>query len=261
MFHKTIALPICEQQQPIGLSLSSKPRIVIFPGFLSHQECDELVLMATNRTTRSLTYQGVPLHQISSGPRNIKVEEEAIVDRNTNPRTSTTFVLSPNFRKLRKHFQPLEDRISRTLGLPKSHAESLQVQHYAVGASYTLHLDEDGIQREEAADGYREATFLIYLNNVSEGGETIFPYSTTKSLELDTKFEFDEQWNTQQRLLYQACHSHAGLKVGPRKGAALLFFPSHHSKVDISSLHGSCPSATEKWVAQQWFHSESLCGS
>ena len=55
--------------------------------------------------------------------------------------------------------------------------EPAQVLHYAVGEAFTAHYDgfdaaKPGHQAEIEANGQRVATFLTYLNDDYEGGET-----------------------------------------------------------------------------------------
>ncbi len=70
--------------------------------------------------------------------------------------------------------------------------------------------------------GQRIATILIYLNNVSEGGETIFPK--------------------------------INLQISPKKGSALYFhYGNQKGQTDRLSLHSSVPIINgEKWVATKW---------
>jgi prolyl 4-hydroxylase len=70
--------------------------------------------------------------------------------------------------------------------------------------------------------GQRLATFITYLSEVEEGGETIFP-------KID-------------------------LKVKPHKGDGLLFYNLHSDgTVDELALHGGLPVIKgEKWIVTKW---------
>ena len=69
--------------------------------------------------------------------------------------------------------------------------------------------------------GNREITVLVYLNTPARGGGTYFP-----------------------RL---------GLRVRPRRGAALIFFPAYtDGTVDTRALHCAENAESSKWVAQAW---------
>ena len=86
----------------------------------------------------------------------------------------------------------------------------------------------------EASGGQRIATLLVYLNDVEEenGGATTF------------------------RDLGKSHY----LKVQPKKGSALLFFPAAggipNAPLDIRTLHAgeamTKDSSVDKWIAQLW---------
>jgi len=74
----------------------------------------------------------------------------------------------------------IQQRTERETKLPTSHFEDLQVQHYsppaAGGGHYLAHYDSMG-EREGSAKGagQRIATVIYYLQDVPDGGHTIFP--------------------------------------------------------------------------------------
>ena len=77
----------------------------------------------------------------------------------------------------------------------------------------------------------------MYLSDVEEGGETVFPDSKEKPSDEAAK-EFSE------------C-GRQGVAVRPRKGDALLFWSAKPSgELDSSSLHAGCPVIKgQKWSA------------
>ncbi|KAK7813077.1 probable prolyl 4-hydroxylase 9 [Quercus suber] len=85
------------------------------------------------------------------------------------------------------------------------------------------------------------ASFLLYLSNVEEGGETMFP--------------FENNSNKGTGYDYKKC---IGLKVKPRQGDGLLFYSVFpNGTIDGTSLHGSCPVIKgEKWVATKWIRDQ-----
>lgn len=126
----------------------------------------------------------------------------------------------------------LVKRVSNLVGIPIRHAESLQVVHYAETQQYRPHFDgwdmnsEKGQQRL-AKGGQRLVTALCYLNDVEDGGGTIFP-------KLD-------------------------LEVEAKPGRMVIF---HNVKdpqlTDLTrhprSLHGGSPVwGGEKWACNLWF--------
>ncbi|MEA2824099.1 MAG: prolyl 4-hydroxylase [Alphaproteobacteria bacterium] len=115
-------------------------------------------------------------------------------------------------------------RISALTGPPTMAMEGSAVLHYAPGQQFFPHYDfldtaEPGYARQVAEFGQRVLTFLIYLNEDFEGGETDFP-----KLECRYKGKTGDAlffWNvlpngqTDQRML------HAGLP--PARGEKFLF--------------------------------------
>ena len=122
---------------------------------------------------------------------------------------------------------PLVDAINRRIaaltGIPLENQEPLQVLHYLPGERYVPHLDafQPGSKHLEHG-GNRQATVLLYLNEVEGGGGTSFP--------------------------------ELGLTVYPHTGLG-VFFRSIDAQGGIlpKSLHtGDTVTAGEKWVASKW---------
>lgn len=119
-------------------------------------------------------------------------------------------------------------RVAAAIGLPLMQQEPTNVLHYDPGQEYRPHFDfiaaedEHNFARELAAMGQRVCTFLIYLNEGYEGGETEFP-------RLD--------WR------------HKG-----RAGDALVFWNvSAQGERERNALHAGLPvSKGEKWLYSQW---------
>ncbi len=73
----------------------------------------------------------------------------------------------------------IDIRISRMLGINPSFSEEIQGQLYGVGEEFKAHTDwftpgTDEFQTHAGKRGQRSWTFMIYLNDVEEGGETEF---------------------------------------------------------------------------------------
>lgn len=71
----------------------------------------------------------------------------------------------------------IDHRICKTLGISQSYSEVLQGQYYEKEEEFKSHTDYfEGKDFEEYAriEGQRTYTFMVYLNDVDEGGETEF---------------------------------------------------------------------------------------
>lgn len=92
-------------------------------------------------------------------------------------RTSKTCELSLMEEPLAKH---LDQRIADYMEFEVERSEGIQGQYYQVGDEFKTHTDyfQPGTTEYEkfAGDrGQRTWTFMIYLNDVEAGGETLFP--------------------------------------------------------------------------------------
>ena len=71
------------------------------------------------------------------------------------------------------------DKINETIGLEANLGELPQVQKYDVGEQFKAHTDYfENVEYNNchlAKGGQRTWTFMVYLNDVEEGGETNFP--------------------------------------------------------------------------------------
>ncbi len=127
----------------------------------------------------------------------------------------------------------VQARMALACGYPIQHFELPSILHYDVGEQIRPHFDFiDAKARDYAGQiavmGQRMITFLLYLNDAYEGGETTFP-------ELGIV--------------------HRGT------GGDGLFFINAHADLspDRSMLHtGSPPAAGEKWVLTQFVSSKAL---
>ena len=127
------------------------------------------------------------------------------------------------------------------------------IYRYVPGQGYGLHHDAVYFQRQ--------ATVLIYLNDVGEGGETVFPRAGVDSM--------DESQAEEMPKLEKVCASVSrGIFVTPQQGTSVLWHNLVEGAVveqgeeqadrecDRQALHGSCPvTSGEKWVMQFWIRS------
>ena len=136
------------------------PRLIVFGGLLSDDECDQMIGLAQPRLVRSET-----VHNASGGS---EVHES---------RTSDGM-----FFERGEH--PVVDRIERRIAAlvnwPLQNGEGLQVLRYRPGAEYKAHHDyfdpaQPGTPTILQRGGQRVATIVIYLNTPPRGGGTAFP--------------------------------------------------------------------------------------
>jgi prolyl 4-hydroxylase len=127
----------------------------------------------------------------------------------------------------------VQARMSRTCGYPMQHLEAPMVLHYAVGQQITPHFDFIDAQAADYAEqigehGQRMITFLLYLNDEYEGGETTFP--------------------------------ELGIVHRGSAGNGLYFINAHPDLTpDRRMLHtGSPPLRGEKWIVTQFVVSKRL---
>lgn len=137
-----------------------QPRLVLFGGFLSDQECEGLIAAARPRLERSLTVQ------TQTGGAQLNAD-----------RTSDGMFLRRGESEL---VARIEARIARLLRWPVEYGEDLQVLHYLPGAQYKPHHDyfdpgAAGTAKILQRGGQRVATLVIYLNDPQAGGATTFP--------------------------------------------------------------------------------------
>ncbi len=72
----------------------------------------------------------------------------------------------------------IDQRICKLIGIHSSYSETIQGQYYEVGQEFKPHTDyfeNNEISTHANEMGQRTYTFMIYLNNVEAGGETVFP--------------------------------------------------------------------------------------
>jgi prolyl 4-hydroxylase len=136
------------------------PRVVVFGGLLSIEECDGLVALSRTRLARSETVDNqtggneVNAARTSDGMF-FERGEFALIDR-------------------------IERRIAALLNWPLDHGEGLQVLRYRPGAEYKPHHDYfDPAQPGSATilkrGGQRVGTLIMYLSTPVRGGATVFP--------------------------------------------------------------------------------------
>lgn len=136
------------------------PRVVLFGGLLTADECNALRASAEPRLARSET---VDNRTGGSEVNEARTSRGMFFERGETPLIDR-----------------IERRIAALLNWPLENGEGLQVLHYRPGAEYKPHHDYFDPQHPGTASivkrgGQRVGTLVVYLNTVERGGGTIFP--------------------------------------------------------------------------------------
>uniref|UniRef100_A0ACD5Z468 Uncharacterized protein n=2 Tax=Avena sativa TaxID=4498 RepID=A0ACD5Z468_AVESA len=203
--------------------VSWEPRAFVYHNFLSKEECEYLIGLAKPRMVKSTV-----------------VDSTTGKSKDSRVRTSSGMFLQ---RGRDKVIRAIERRIADYTFIPAENGEGLQVLHYEVGQKYEPHFDYFLDEFNTKNGGQRMATILMYLSDVEEGGETIFPDANVNSSSLAWHNELSE------------C-AKRGLAVKPKMGDALLFWSMRpDATLDPLSLHGGCPVIKgNKWSSTKWLH-------
>lgn len=188
--------------------ISRQPHVLHVPGFIDAATCAWLIERAKPDLSRAAVYD------------NFK-DAQVFEDARDNSGMAFDFAHSDMVLVL------LRERIARAVGLPAVGLEPTQVLHYSVGQKFEPHFDyldpaRPGHRADLAESGQRIATFLIYLNDGFEGGETEMPS--------------------------------IGMKRRGAPGEALFWANvTPDGRPDVSTLHAGLPPISgEKWVLSQW---------
>lgn len=178
--------------------ISQSPHATVFRDFLTHAECDFLIDRSKPALQPSLVVDPATGRQVENPVRTSDAVGYPLVTE-----SPAIFAIC--------------NRIALASDTYVKQGEPLQVLRYAPGQEYRPHFDAI-----DKAENQRILTFLVYLNDDYEGGETVFPTS--------------------------------GLAFKGRKGDGFLFRNSLPSgAVDPASHHAGTPvTAGEKFLASRW---------
>lgn len=184
-----------------------QPVVALLEDFMSGDECDALVRMSAEKLQRSTivdpaTGQYRVIEDRKSSGTYFRINENELVSR-------------------------IDRRISDVMHWPVENGEGIQILNYQVGGEYKPHFDyfppqDAGSSVAMRLGGQRVSTLVIYLNDVPEGGGTVFP--------------------------------DLHLTVSAQKGAAVYFeYCNEFGELDARTLHGGAPVIRgEKWIATKW---------
>ncbi|HOB68062.1 2OG-Fe(II) oxygenase [Ottowia sp.] len=147
-------------RQVAVLSVMASPRVVVFGGLLSDDECDALIAAAKPRMSRSLTVA------TQTGGEEVNAD-----------RTSQGMFFQRGENALVKR---IESRIAKLVNWPVQNGEGIQVLQYVPGTEYKPHYDyfdpkEPGTPTILKRGGQRVGTVVMYLSEPEKGGGTTFP--------------------------------------------------------------------------------------
>jgi prolyl 4-hydroxylase len=186
---------------------AAQPGLAILDHLLDAEECEQLMALAVPRLRPSTI-----------------VDPMTGKDTASASRTSEGMFFRPQENPL---LARIDARIAALMGMPLENGEGLQVLRYPAGTGSAPHFDflmpnNPANAASIARSGQRVSTLVIYLIDVDQGGETVFP--------------------------------EAGVAVSPRKGSAVYFeYCNSAGQLDPLSLHAAAPVGTgEKWVATKW---------
>lgn len=190
------------------LSLAEEPRIRLIRGFATPAECRWLIGLARDRVAPATVFDKKTGKQTYDSARDNSFFIQRLGDLNV-------------------FTEVLRNRISQATRLPVPLFEPAQLLHYSAGQRFSQHYDfldpaNPAYTEDLARFGQRIATFLVYLNDEYEGGETSFPK--------------------------------IGISHRAKTGDALFFANVHRDgSPHFDALHaGMPPTSGEKWVLSQW---------
>ncbi|KAK1409139.1 hypothetical protein QVD17_35664 [Tagetes erecta] len=195
--------------------LSWQPRVFLYDGFLSDEECEHLISLGNANLDKSSSNSSAEaVEQATSLDITLKTENE-IVAR-------------------------IEERISAWTFLPKGNGKPIHVLHswteeakqnHSYFGNKAMHLTGESVM----------ATVVIYLSNATQGGQILFPEAESGS-------------SRQSNKIWSDCTKSSQI-TKPIKGNAFLLFNLHpNTSLDPSSSHARCPiTEGELWWATKIF--------
>jgi len=206
--------------------LSWTPRAFLFPNFLSDEECDRFIELASAKLKPSLVVLTKQDIEAGNLQENVRTSQGTFLDEHEDAQGV-----------LRR----VEQRIAQVTGIPEENGEAYNVLRYDLGQHYYSHHDFFDPKRygpgQNKGIGNRLATVLLYLTDVEEGGETVLPLASTPG---------DSSWNERRTVkdFHERCD--LGLRVRPRPSAMAArnrhgggtLSPS--SSPSLTSPHGAC---------------------
>jgi len=198
------------ENNPLFIKIKNKNiQLYKINNFLNNEECKKLIqIINTNLIKSQLTNKDEPDKKF---------------------RTSSTHFFNMNYSLV----EYVNNKICNIMKISKNKCEKLQGQKYVIGEEFKEHLDYFSKDKEYnhlhlINGGQRTWTFMIYLNDVKEGGETEF--------------------------------TQIDITIKPKKGMALIWNNlNDNNNENIYTKHRGKPIITgEKYIITTWFRQEDI---
>jgi hypothetical protein len=240
-------------------TLSARPRVFVVPSFLSAEECDHLVQLASRI---QLIKSKVGGDTGAGGEyRNVRTSSQTWIAKNTGDDT-------PIVRRVR-------ERVFDLVKMPEELGEAMQLVHYNTTQHYLGHHDyahkwESVNSPYVQGGGNRFITVIFYLNDVDEGGYTMFPFANSTNRPPLDEHGKERIWvlvNGEQVYYGNPGCDGSGLQVPPVKGTALIFYNLLEEHTvdalpDSYTLHAGCDVLKgEKYMANIWIRNKLVNGA
>jgi prolyl 4-hydroxylase len=197
-----------------GKVLNEEPLIKTFEHLLSEEICRWLVRLSAQRLKRALVYDAAKRRNYASETRTNSIAEFNLVENEL------------------LHFL-IQQKMSSACNVPMVQFEGTAILNYQPGEEISPHFDfvdpkMRNYDQEIATNGQRIITFLIYLNEEYEGGDTLFT-------ELNLSFK-------------------------GKTGDGIFFTNSlPDGSSDIRTRHsGTPPTSGEKWILSQFIRNREV---
>lgn len=197
-----------------SVALNEEPAVRSFPEFTEDAVCTWLIERARGNLRRALVYDAAQGQDIAD---HMRTNTAAGFDLTTADLVQVA----------------LQQRMAASVGLPIDNFEGPTVLHYEVGEQITNHYDflnpgSPNYHDEISRRGERVITFLVYLNDDYEGGETEFPK--------------------------------LGLRHKGKRREGLLFVNALPSgPPDLRMVHAGTPTTSgEKWIVSQFIRNRAV---
>src|SRR6185436_13336427 len=153
--------PTAWSAPPRAITLHADPLVQSFPEMVTDPVCAWLIAQSRDRLKRALVF-------------------DAVAGRDIVDRTRTNSAASFDLATADVVQVALQHRMAAACGVPAQNFEGPAVLHYAIGEEIKNHFDFVDPKTPSYASvlekqGERVSTFLVYLNDDYEGGETVFP--------------------------------------------------------------------------------------